>query len=77
VKYPKSESMSTVKGPDGRDYRLAFYGENEGAAVVCGPVPPSTGRLYETPEVHREPAADADDARTKLAAWLHTAGWTT
>jgi hypothetical protein len=76
MQFPKSEHLGTVKGPDGRDYRLEFYGENEGAAVINGPAPPpNTGRMLPVPEVHREDAKDTDDARTKLEAWLRAVGW--
>lgn len=58
MKYPKSEQLGWVKGPDGGSYALHFYGENEGAAVITGPSVVGGGTMREVPEVHREPAQD-------------------
>ncbi len=74
--------LGSVKGPDGRDYRLNFIGDNGGAAVISGPAPliaqPGRGAKMESlPVVHREPAENADDAREKLTAWLQERGWPT
>jgi hypothetical protein len=30
MKYPASKFLERVQGPDGRDYNLQFFGENEG-----------------------------------------------
>ena len=74
-KFPDSQALGLVRGSDGMNYTLHFYGENEGAAVITGPSAPTSLRLREVPEVHREPASDATDARTKLDAWRRTNGW--
>jgi len=63
MNYPKSEHLGMSTSPDGAEYSLHFYGENEGAAVVTGPIPRNAGRLVRVAEVHREPATDAADAR--------------
>jgi len=76
-KYPQSEHLGRVAGPDGRLYSQHFYGEDEGAAVITGPSPIAglMGRLYEVPELYREPAESADDAREKLRLWRRANGW--
>ena len=78
MKHANSEFLSKVTGPDGRDYHLHFYGEDEGAAVLVGPVsPPNTpGGLREVSEVHRQHAGSAAEARAKLRDWLRASGWT-
>lgn len=75
MKYPPSERIGTAHDPEGRSYSMEFYGENEGAAVINGPVPMNTGRLDPVPEVHREGAAAADEARDRLHAWVDAHGW--
>jgi hypothetical protein len=75
MKFPKSEPLGVTKSPDGQSYSLHFCGENEGAATITGPVPTFEGKLVAVPEVHREPATDPVDARTKLAAWIRAKGW--
>jgi len=74
MKYPDSKGLGYVRGPEGRNYSQHFYGENEGMAVITGPSPES-GRMEFVKEVHREPAVDADDARTKLEKWRREQGW--
>ena len=76
MKFPKSEFLGTTRSPDGHIYSMRFHGENEGAAVITGPVPSNEGRMVQVPEVCREDAKDADDARAKLAAWRRARGWT-
>jgi hypothetical protein len=73
--YPNSVRLGDAVGPDGESYRLDFYGESEGAAVIVGPLHFNADKLEKTDEQHREPATDADDARTKLAVWMREAGW--
>lgn len=75
MKYPGSEMLAIVTASDGSEYVLDFYGENEGAAVICGPRPPDVSQWAQVPEVHREPAKDAGDARAKLRAWCAAKGW--
>ena len=72
VNHPKSKLLDLVRGPDGLEYRLLFYGESELAAVVCAP---PSGALGETKEVHREPATSAEEAHEKLKAWMKREGW--
>jgi hypothetical protein len=69
MKYPPSERLGNVTAPDGKVYDLNFYGENEGAAVIGGPLRFDGGHLAEVPEVVRVPAESAEDAREKLLAW--------
>lgn len=76
MKFPKSEHLGVAQTSDGKRYTLTFYGEDEGAAVVSGPSPEPGDGIVEVPEIHREPAADATEARAKLAAWTRTRGWT-
>ena len=76
MKFPKSEHLGTATAPDGAEYRCEFYGEDEGAAVVVGPRPPSGTGMQSLPEVHREPATSASDALIKLRAWRRERGWT-
>jgi hypothetical protein len=71
----KGQCLGYVTGPDGNSYSLDFYGGRENAAVITGPLPVGAGRTVEIPEVHREPATDAADARLKLAAWLRSNRW--
>lgn len=73
--YPASKHLGAASDPEGRTYNLEFYGENEGAAVVGGPIIFGGAELHHVPEVHREPAKDADEAREKLAAWTSAKGW--
>ncbi len=75
MKFPESEGLGFATGADGKRYHMDFYGEDEGAAVIIGPVESNTGVLNEYPEVHREDATDADDAFAKLSAWMKTNGW--
>ena len=75
MKFPASKHLGHVLSPTGATYSLHFYGEDEGAAVVAGPVPFGGGKLVAIPEVHREPATNADDARAKLTAWRRVSGW--
>lgn len=70
MKYPKSVYLGSTSGPDGQRYRLDFYGEDEGAAVVSGPTMTGSHGMTKLGEVHREPAATADEARAKLNAWI-------
>lgn len=72
MKFPESQRLGLVQGPDGLSYSLHFFGENEGAAVIVGPI---VHALEEVPEIHREPASDAKDARAKLEAWRRANGW--
>ena len=78
MRYAASETLGTVTGPDGKHYDLEFYGEDEGAAVVSGPlrIGGSGGLAVEGAEVHREPASSPEDARTKLKAWMRSMRWT-
>lgn len=75
MKYDASKEIGRNVAPDGEEYTLEFYGEDEGAAVVTGPVPKNQTRLTESPEVHREPATSAADAEMKLRAWVRERGW--
>jgi hypothetical protein len=75
MRYPPSEQIGLRTAPDGSDYNLRFYGENEGAAVITGPIRRNVGRMVEVPEIHREHASDAADARRKLESWCNAQGW--
>jgi len=74
MRFPRSESLGHVRNEEGDLLHLYFYGEDEGAAVVTGPIPENTGRMVAVAEVHREPATDAADARCKLDAVLRRRG---
>ena len=74
-RFPRSEYLALIKGPDGQNYSCHFYGENEGAAVITGPIPVGGDRLHRVPEVHREPASDPQDAAKKLNVWRKANGW--
>lgn len=74
MKFPESERVGTATASDGSVYVLDFYGEDEGAAVVTGPSQVGAG-MVEMPEIHREDASSADDARAKLTAWSRAKGW--
>jgi hypothetical protein len=74
MKFPQTKTLGWVKGLDGEKYTLTFYGENEGAAVITGPLLVGGGEMRKVPEVHREPAHDPVDARTKLDAWRRAQG---
>ena len=54
MQFPSSESLGYVRNVEGALFHLHFYGENEGAAVVTGPIPENTGRLVPVAEFHRE-----------------------
>lgn len=71
---PKSERLGHVVDPHGQLYALQYRGGDEPCAVIVGPMPLST-RVAQVPEVHREPARDAVDARIKLSAWWVARGW--
>ncbi len=71
--FPRSESLGHVRNNADALFHLHFYGEDEGAAVITGPIPENTGRL-EFAEVYRESALDAADARAKLALTLPRIG---
>lgn len=75
MKYAKSEHLGHARDAEARLYSLHFYGENEGAAVITGPVPVNTSKLEAIPEVHREPAVNVDEACEKLGAWIAARGW--
>jgi hypothetical protein len=66
MNYPDSEHLGVTTGPGGRRYSFHFYGKNEGAAVINVEAPLPEGRAEE---LHRESAANAEDAATKLTAW--------
>ena len=74
MRYPPTQNLGLAVGPDGRNYSLHFYGEDEGAAVITGPVPPP-GVLRAVSEVHREPVGSAAEAAAALLAWRRTEGW--
>lgn len=75
MKFPKSEELGSAKDQEGRAYSLSFFGENEGAAAVNGPRQSGVMQMQELPEVHREDAKDAVEARAKLAEWCRGRGW--
>jgi hypothetical protein len=72
--HPESEFLGVIDGPGGQ-YSLDFHGEDEGAAVIRGPWPVGGRRMVSVPEVHRQPADNAAEARAKLVAWLRAQGW--
>jgi hypothetical protein len=74
MKYPQSENLGMITGPDGRDYSTKFYGEDEGAAVVVGPSAHS-GQMEWVKEVFREHAETPEEARQKIDAWRRAQGW--
>lgn len=74
MRYPKSERLGHVVDPNGEFYSLHFRGEEDGCAVILGPMPLAR-RMASLPEVHREPASDPVDARIKLSAWCVPRGW--
>ncbi len=74
MKYPKSENLGTIAGPDGRDYSMKFYREDEGVAVVVGPSPRS-GKMEWVKEVFREHAATPEEARQEIDAWRRAQDW--
>lgn len=76
MRYTSSQYLNTVTFSDGHRYSLHFYGENEGAAVIVGPLAPMNTRdMVAVPEVHRESANDPDESRVKLAAVVEARGW--
>jgi hypothetical protein len=75
MRYPKSEDVGIALDPDGKQYILEFYGENEGAAVVKGSRTLNSDRMTVVSEIYRESAIDAADARQKLHAWARVRGW--
>jgi len=74
MQFPPSESLGHVRNRDGALFHLHFYGEDEGAAAITGPIPENTGRMELVSEVYREPATDAADARAKIAVALRQIG---
>ena len=76
MKFAKSELLGIARAENGWLYDLDFFGEDEGAAVVSGPKPLLDGVMTQVPEVHRESATNAADARAKLETWVHERGWT-
>ncbi len=75
MKYPASERVGMATAPDGGHYALDFHGEDEGAAVVSGPVPSGQIGSRELPEVYRVLAISAEDARAQLSLWCDGKGW--
>lgn len=71
-----SQRIGDATDRAGLYYTLHFRGA-EMMAVILGPLERfrALQSSAETPEVHREPATDAADARAKLLAWRRAQGW--
>jgi hypothetical protein len=72
--WQKTEHLDLVLGPDGQQYSCHYYGEGESHAVITGPIPVG-GPLRPVPEIHREPVADAAEAKIHLLGWRRANGW--